>query len=41
MKLGHRTFDSETAKFLDGLLEISRNISTKIYYEPLIIYPFF
>ncbi len=35
IKLGHRTFDSETTKFLDGDLEIFRNISTKIFYEPI------
>ncbi len=34
INLGHRTFDPETVKFLDGLLEISRNISLKLYYEP-------
>jgi hypothetical protein len=34
INLGHRTFDSETTKFLDGLLENSRSISTRIFYEP-------
>lgn len=34
INLGHRFTDSETAKFLDGKLEISRNMSTKIFYEP-------
>ncbi len=34
INLGHRAFDPETVKFLDGLLEISRNISLKLYYEP-------
>jgi hypothetical protein len=34
INLGHRTFDSETTKFLDGLREVSRNISAKIFYEP-------
>jgi len=35
IQLGHRTFDSEATQFLDGELEIFRNISTKIYYEPI------
>lgn len=34
INLGHRSIDSETTKFLDGKLEISRNILTKILYEP-------
>lgn len=41
IKLGHRTFDSETTKFLDGELEIFRNISAKIYYEPINQFSFF
>ena len=41
IKLGHRTFDSETTKFLDGELEIFRNISTQIYYEPINQFSFF
>src|SRR3972149_8710591 len=41
IKLGHRTFDWETTKFLDGELEIFRNISAKIYYEPINQFSFF
>lgn len=41
IKLGHRTFDSETAQFLDGDLEIFRNISVIIYYEPINQFSFF
>lgn len=41
IKLGHRTFDSETTRFLDGELEIFRNISVKIYYEPINQFSFF
>jgi len=41
IKLGHRTFDPETTQFLDGELEIIRNISAKIYYEPINQFSFF
>jgi hypothetical protein len=41
INLGHRAFDPETVKFLDGLLEISRNISLKLYYEPYNQFSFF
>lgn len=41
IKLGHRAFDSETARFLDGNLEIFRNISVIIYYEPINQFSFF
>ena len=34
INLGHRTFDSESVKFLDGNLEIFRNYSTSVQYEP-------
>ena len=34
INLGHREFDSETTKFLNGNLEIFRNFSAKIHYEP-------
>ena len=34
INLGHRTFDSETVKFLDGDLQISRAINTYFFYEP-------
>jgi hypothetical protein len=33
INLGHRTFDSESVKFLDGKLEIFRNYSASVYYE--------
>lgn len=35
IKLGHRTFDLETVKFLDGNLEIHKSISAKLSYEPI------
>jgi hypothetical protein len=41
INLSHRTFDSETVKFLDGRLEISRNISLKLFYEPYNQFSFF
>jgi hypothetical protein len=41
INLGHRTFDSETVNFLDGNLEISRNVTAKIFYEPFNQFAFF
>lgn len=35
INLGHRTFDSETVKFLDGYKEYSRNYSLSMIYEPV------
>lgn len=34
INLGHRKFDSEFVKFLEGELQTSRSITTKIFYEP-------
>lgn len=38
--LGHRTFDSEQVKFLDGFLEYSRTYTLKMIYEPIYEYFF-
>jgi hypothetical protein len=35
LELGHRLFDSEHVKFLDGYLEYSRLYSLKLVYEPI------
>ncbi len=35
INLGHREFDALDAPFLDGDKEITRRISTKLYYEPI------
>jgi len=35
LNLGHRTFDSETVKFLDGFKEYSRLYSFSLVYEPI------
>ncbi len=40
VSLGHRVFDSEQVKFLDGFLEYSRTYSLKTIYEPFIDYFF-
>lgn len=34
INLGHRKFDSEVVKFLNGDLQISRTINTYFFYEP-------
>ncbi|MFZ0456273.1 MAG: capsule assembly Wzi family protein [Ignavibacteriaceae bacterium] len=35
ISLGHRTFDAETVRFLDGFLEYSRSASVTLIYEPV------
>lgn len=34
INLGHRKFDSEVVKFLNGDLQIDRSVRAKFYYEP-------
>lgn len=41
INFGHRAFDSETVKFLDGKLETARKISASISFEPIYQIKFF
>ncbi|NWF88054.1 MAG: hypothetical protein HXY50_01185 [Ignavibacteriaceae bacterium] len=41
IKLGRRLFDSERVKFLDGDLEIQKNIAARLTYEPINQYTLF